>query len=161
VEGLVVLVDVAARRVLDVQDSGSVETPSAASERDAWQPLPRPTTPPRNPRLSTGRDESSARSADIDVNGHAVTWGRWRLHAAVRPREGLVLYGVGFDDGTGVRSIVYRASLSEMVVPYGDPAAAWYFRNTFDVGELGVGTAVSMLAPGVDCPTGSNFIDAA
>ena len=72
-----------------------------------------------------------------------------------------MLYGVGFDDGTAVRGILYRASLSEMVVPYGDPSAAWYFRNTFDVGELGVGTAVSMLAPGVDCPAGSNFIDAA
>lgn len=158
VEGLVVLVDVAARRVLDVQDSGSVAPPTAASERDAWQPLPRATT--SSPRPSA-RDESSARSAGIDVSGHAVTWGRWRLHAAVRPREGLVLYGVGFDDGTGVRSIIYRASLSEMVVPYGDPAASWFFRNTFDVGELGVGTAVSMLAPGVDCPAGSNFIDAA
>ena len=158
VEGLVVLVDVAGRRVLDVQDTGEVPPPSAASERDAWQPLARPTTP--SPRAST-RDESTVRSAGIDVSGHAVTWGRWRLHAAVRPREGLVLYGVGFDDGTAVRGILYRASLSEMVVPYGDPSAAWYFRNTFDVGELGVGTAVSMLAPGVDCPAGSNFIDAA
>jgi primary-amine oxidase len=158
VEGLVVLVDVAGRRVLDVQDTGDVPPPSAASERDAWQPLARPTT--RSPRAST-RDESTVRSAGIDVSGHAVTWGRWRLHAAVRPREGLVLYGVGFDDGTAVRGILYRASLSEMVVPYGDPSAAWYFRNTFDVGELGVGTAVSMLAPGVDCPAGSNFIDAA
>jgi len=158
VEGLVVLVDVAGRRVLDVQDTGDVPPPSAASERDAWQPLARPTTP--SPRPST-RDESAVRSAGIDVAGHAVTWGRWRLHAAVRPREGLVLYGVGFDDGTAVRGILYRASLSEMVVPYGDPSAAWYFRNTFDVGELGVGTAVSMLAPGVDCPAGSNFIDAA
>ncbi len=158
VEGLVVLVDVAGRRVLDVQDAGDVPPPSAASERDAWQPLARPTT--HSPRAST-RDESAARSAGIDVAGHAVTWGRWRLHAAVRPREGLVLYGVGFDDGTAVRGILYRASLSEMVVPYGDPSAAWYFRNTFDVGELGVGTAVSILAPGVDCPAGSNFIDAA
>ena len=158
VEGLVVLVDVAGRRVLDVQDTGDVPPPSAASERDAWQPLARPMTP--SPRAST-RDESTVRSAGIDVNGHSVTWGRWRLHAAVRPREGLVLYGVGFDDGTAVRSILYRASLSEMVVPYGDPSAAWYFRNTFDVGELGVGTAVSMLAPGIDCPAGSNFIDAA
>ena len=158
VEGLVVLVDVAGRRVLDVQDTGEVPPPSAASERDAWQPLARPTTP--SPRASA-RDESTVRSASIDVSGNAVAWGRWRLHAAVRPREGLVLYGVGFDDGTAVRSIVYRASLSEMVVPYGDPSAAWYFRNTFDVGELGVGTAVSMLAPGVDCPAGSNFIDAA
>ena len=160
VEGLVVLVDVAARRVLDVQDLGNARVPDATSERDAWQPLPRPTTPaPR--RASLDEPGGGARSAGIDVNGHAVTWERWRLHAAVRPREGLVLYGVGFDDGTAVRDIIYRASLSEMVVPYGDPSPAWYFRNTFDVGGLGVGVAVASLSPGVDCPAGSHFIDAA
>jgi len=160
VEGLVVLVDVAAHRVLDVQDTPGAPppVPTAASERDAWQPLARPTTP--SPRAAPP-DEPAVRAAAIDVNGHAVVWRRWRLHAAVRPREGLVLYGVGFDDGTAVRSILYRASLSEMVVPYGDPAPAWNFRNTFDVGELGVGVAVSSLSPGVDCPAGSHFIDAA
>ena len=54
VEGLVVLVDVAARRVLDVQDTGDAPVPSVASERDAWQPLARPTTPsPRPSRPKT------------------------------------------------------------------------------------------------------------
>src|SRR5262249_46703639 len=48
----------------------------------------------------------------------------------------------------------------EMVVPYGDPSDAWYFRNSFDVGELGVGVAVSSLVPGLDCPKGSRFVDA-
>jgi primary-amine oxidase len=158
VEGLVALVDVAARRVLDLQDTGSTPVPSEATERDAWQPLPRPTTP--SPRAAP-LDETGARAAGIDVDGYAVAWRRWRLHAAMHPREGLVLYGVGFDDGTAVRSVLYRASLSEMVVPYGDPAPAWYFRNTFDAGELGVGVAVSSLSPGVDCPAGSHFIDAA
>jgi len=158
VEGLVVLVDLSARRVLDVQDTGDIPVPSAASERDAWRALPRPTTP--SPR-ATAADESGNRSAGIDVDGHAVSWRRWRLHVAVRPREGLVVYGVGFDDGSGVRSVMYRASLSEMVVPYGDPGAGWYFRNAFDVGELGVGVAVSSLVPSVDCPAGSTFIGAA
>ncbi len=158
VEGLVVLVDVAARRVLDVQDTGDAPVPSVASERDAWQPLPRPTTPSPPP---APEDDGAVRGADIGVEGNAVSWRRWRFHAAVRPREGLVLYGVGFDDGSAVRSVIYRASLSEMVVPYGDPSPAWYFRNAFDVGELGVGDAVSSLVPGVDCPRGSRFLDAA
>jgi primary-amine oxidase len=135
VEGLVALVDVAAKRVLDVQDGDGPRAPSAASERDAWQPLPRATTP--SPRGALDEPGARATAAGIDVNGHAIAWRRWRLHAAVRPREGLVIYGVGFDDGTAVRSVVYRASLSEMVVPYGDPGPAWYFRNTFDAGELG------------------------
>jgi primary-amine oxidase len=78
----------------------------------------------------------------------------------MRSREGLVIYGVGFDDGTHVRSVLYRASLSEIVVPYGDPGAAWYFRNAFDVGELGIGSTAASLRPGADVPDGATFIDA-
>jgi primary-amine oxidase len=156
IDGLVVLVDVAAHRVVDVQDTGDAPVPSAESERAAWRPLPRPTTP--NPPAVTV-DEPAVRGAGIDVNGHAVAWRRWRLHVALRPREGLVLYGVGFDDGTAVRSVIYRASLSEMVVPYGDPGPGWYFRNSFDVGELGIGVNVSSLVPGIDCPKGSAFLE--
>jgi primary-amine oxidase len=39
-----------------------------------------------------------------------------------------------------------------MAVPYGDPGRAWFFRNTFDAGELGLGILASSLRPGVDCP---------
>src|SRR5207237_7133898 len=46
----------------------------------------------------------------------------------------------------------YRGGLSEMTVPYGDPGRAWFFRNTFDAGELGLGILASTLRPGVDCP---------
>ena len=38
-----------------------------------------------------------------------------------------------------VRQVLYRGSLSEMVVPYGDPSGGWFFRNSFDAGELGLG----------------------
>lgn len=38
-------------------------------------------------------------------------------------REGLVLHHVGYDDPAAgrTRPILYRASLAEMAVPYGDP----------------------------------------
>ena len=45
----------------------------------------------------------------------------------------------GYEDGGRVRPVMYRGSLSEMVVPYGDPSGGWFFRNSFDAGELGLG----------------------
>ena len=38
-----------------------------------------------------------------------------------------MLYTVGYEDRGKLRSILYRGSLSEMVVPYGDPADALVF----------------------------------
>jgi len=89
-----------------------------------------------------------------------VRWQRWRFRYALHPREGLVLYTVGFEDGGRVRPIMYRGSLSEMVVPYGDPGGAWFFRNSFDVGELGLGILASPLRAGVDCPQNCSLFDA-
>jgi primary-amine oxidase len=48
-----------------------------------------------------------------------------------------------------------------MVVPYGDPSAGWFFRNSFDAGELGLGANAVPLKPGVDCPTNCSVFDAA
>ena len=47
--------------------------------------------------------------------------------------------------GGSVRSVLYRGSLSEMVVPYGDPSGGWFFRNSFDAGELGLGLNAARL----------------
>ena len=54
-------------------------------------------------------------------------------------REGLVLHTVSYTDQGRERPLLYRASLSEMVVPYGDPRPFYFRRNAFDVGEAGVG----------------------
>jgi Cu2+-containing amine oxidase len=156
VEGLVAVVDLTARRVVRVDDLSSVPVPDEESERESWRPLP---------RASTAESPSPAWSAAAwsgaapRVDGHAVSWRRWRFRVALRPREGLVLYAVGFDDGTRVRSVMYRASLSEMVVPYGDPGGGWYFRNSFDAGELGLGADVSPMQAGVDCPREAALLD--
>jgi primary-amine oxidase len=45
-------------------------------------------------------------------------------------------------------------------VPYGDPSAGWFFRNSFDAGELGLGTNAVPLAPGVDCQQNCTLFDA-
>ncbi|MDQ6840864.1 MAG: tyramine oxidase, partial [Actinomycetota bacterium] len=59
-----------------------------------------------------------------------------------------------------LRSILYRASLSEMVVPYGDPSPTHYFKNAFDAGENGVGVATSTLRLGCDCLGEIHYFDA-
>ena len=55
---------------------------------------------------------------------------------------------------------MHRASLSEMVVPYGDPSPTHYFKNAFDAGENGVGVAASPLTRGCDCLGEIVYLDA-
>ncbi len=50
-----------------------------------------------------------------------VRWQKWHIRVGFNAREGLVLHNVGWEEGGRVRPILYRASLAEMVVPYGDP----------------------------------------
>jgi primary-amine oxidase len=80
-----------------------------------------------------------------------VQWQKWSLRVGFNPREGLVLHTIGYEDKGRVRPIVYRASLSEMFVPYGDPRPTHYRKNVFDMGEAGVGMLANSLELGCDC----------
>ncbi|MEI6236324.1 MAG: hypothetical protein WCT04_24975 [Planctomycetota bacterium] len=73
--------------------------------------------------------------------------------------KGLTLYQVSYNDHGKVRPILYKACLSEMTVPYGDPAKTWSFRNAFDVGEYGVGRTAQPLQPLADVPANAVFFD--
>src|SRR6266542_1329408 len=56
----------------------------------------------------------------------------WHEARGVQPREGLVLHTVGYEDDGRLHPILYPASLSEMVVPYGAPDQNWRWRSAFD-----------------------------
>ena len=96
----------------------------------------------------------------FEVDGRVVRWQNWELHVGFTPREGLVLNEVAYRDHGVRRSIIHRASLSEMVVPYGDPSPTHYFKNAFDAGENGVGIAASSLTLGCDCLGEIRYLDA-
>ena len=66
--------------------------------------------------------------------GTRVSWQKWRFQVGFTPREGLVLYLVRYQDHETVRPVIYRASLAEMFIPYGDPSPSQYRKNVFDVG---------------------------
>ena len=93
------------------------------------------------------------------IKNGEVTWQQWHFRFAFHPRTGLTLYTVGYEDNGRVRPILYRASLSEMVVPYGDPTLHWFYRNAFDVGEYTLGRSSDILRPGKECPASSTFFN--
>jgi primary-amine oxidase len=96
----------------------------------------------------------------FEVDGHEVRWQKWRFRIGFTPREGLVLYTVGYEDGARLRPILYRASLSEMVVPYGDPSPVHSRKNAFDEGEYNLGSMVNSLELGCDCLGAIRYFDA-
>jgi len=153
IEGVSAHIDVTRRRVLDFTD---IDRNAPVSRENFELSLPagelRPAPAPLRITQPAG--------PGFRIENGEVHWQKWRFRYALDPREGLVLYTVGFEDDGRVRSILYRASLSEMVVPYGDPTAAWFFRNSFDAGELGLGANASPLRPGADCPENCTVLDA-
>jgi len=94
------------------------------------------------------------------VNGHQVSWQKWRFRVGFTPREGLVLYLVEYFDQGRWRPILYRAALSEMYVPYGDPSPTHNFKNVFDTGEVGIGVLANSLELGCDCLGVIHYFDA-
>jgi primary-amine oxidase len=148
IEGVVAHVNLTTGKVIDFLDVDR-NVPVSRENADLG---PRPGAPPL---VVTQPDGPGFRIEDGEVR-----WQKWRFRYALHPREGLVIYTAGYEDGGRVRPVLYRGSLSEMVVPYGDPSAGWYFRNSFDAGELGLGAMASPLRPGVDCPANCSVFDA-
>ncbi|MDR4949638.1 primary-amine oxidase [Neobacillus cucumis] len=96
----------------------------------------------------------------FEVDGHLIKWQKWNIRFGFTPREGLVLHQVGYEDKGKVRPILYRAALSEMVVPYGDGSFAHNSQNAFDAGEYGLGQLANSLALGCDCLGEIRYFDA-
>lgn len=96
----------------------------------------------------------------FQVDGQQVTWQKWRFRVGFTPREGLVLYLIEYLERGTWRPILYRASLSEMYVPYGDASPTHNFKNVFDTGEVGIGVLANSLELGCDCLGVIHYFDA-
>ncbi|MBI4783603.1 MAG: primary-amine oxidase [Oscillatoriophycideae cyanobacterium NC_groundwater_1537_Pr4_S-0.65um_50_18] len=153
VEGVLAIVDLNAMQVLRVEDHGVVPIPPedcnyttehVKNFRTDLKPLE--IVQPEGPSFT--------------VQGQEVRWQKWRMRIGFTPREGLVLHTVGYEDQGQVRPILYRASLAEMTVPYGDPQVQCYRKNAFDVGEYGVGMLANSLTLGCDCLGVIQYFDA-
>ena len=94
------------------------------------------------------------------VDGNLVRWSRWSFRIGFDPYEGLALHQVAYDDHGRERTILHRASVSEMVVPYGDPGPLHGWKNAFDAGEWGLGRMTQPLTLGCDCLGEIHYFDA-
>jgi primary-amine oxidase len=140
VEGIVAWVDGANSEVLDVQDFGVVPIPSTSGSY-----YPEHHEPHRADLKPLDIVQPDGVSYGID--GNLLTWQKWSMRVAMNPLEGLVLHQVAYTD----RPIMYRASICEMVVPYGDPDPMHGWKNAFDAGEWGLGRMANTLTHGCDC----------
>jgi len=152
IEGVVALVDMNLEKVVEVMDTGVVPLAPTNQELDEKATGTRPAPKP----LKITQPEG----ASFEINGHELRWQNWRFRFAMHPREGLVLHTVSYEDAGRARPILYRASLSEMVVPYGDVDQSWRWRGAFDVGEWGLGRLASSIEPKTDAPENATLIDA-
>lgn len=153
IEGLTAVVDLNAREVVEVIDTGVVPvSPDIHAYDEASQPSLRPAL---RPVLNGPVDGGNVR-----IEGGRVAWDKWDFHLRMDRRVGPVLSLVGYQDGERRRSILYQGFVSEMFVPYMDPDVGWAFRSYMDVGEYGFGLLASPLEAGTDCPQGATFLDA-
>ncbi len=153
IEGLIVHFDMANNEVLEVIDHGVTPLPP---NRASYYPEDQP-------RLREGLKPISITQPEgvsFSVDGNRVEWQNWSFRVAFDPYEGLVLHQIAYDDDGRTRPILYRASISEMVVPYGDPSPQHGWKNAFDAGEWGLGRMTQPLTLGCDCLGEIYYFDA-
>ena len=153
VENVIVIFDLNEMAVVRIDDYGVVPVPAKRQLRAgrrgtaAHDLKPIEITQPEGPSFT--------------VDGTFVRWQKWQFRVGFTPREGLVLHTVGWEEDGRVRPILHRAAMSDMVVPYGDPAPTHHRKNTFDGGELNFGALVNSLTLGCDCLGEIHYFDAA
>jgi primary-amine oxidase len=157
IEGLLVDVDLGRAEVLAVVDHGVTPVPVPRGDGSY--------RPEDQPRLRTDLRPiaiTQPEGPSFTIDRNLVRWQKWQFRVGFDPYEGLVLHQVAYeDDASGrTRSILYRASISEMVVPYGDPSPVHGWRNAFDAGEWGLGRLANSLELGCDCVGEVRYLDA-
>ncbi len=151
IEGLIPIVDLNTKEVVELWD--------------LEEPMGLPPTHGRYDAASIGvpvRDD--LRPLDIvqpegpsfTIDGNLLRWQGWSMRVTMHSREGLVLHDVHYLG----RPVLYRAALSEMVVPYGDPSQAHFWKGVFDAGEYGLGKLANSLELGCDCLGEIRYLDA-
>ena len=163
VEGLIITVELDSEQVVQIEDHDVVPVPKHSGNYTVAG-ITNPENIPAFPQ-GTRTDLKTISITQPDgvsfvVEGHQVTWQKWRFRVGFTPREGLVLHLIEYFDQDRWRPILYRAALSEMYVPYGDATPTHNFKNVFDAGEVGIGVLANSLELGCDCLGEIYYFDA-
>ena len=82
----------------------------------------------------------------FSVDGYRVTWQGYEFRVGIHPVNGLVLHQLSLRE----RPVLYRAALSEMVVPYGDNDPMHRWKHVLDASEYNMGQLINSLKLGCD-----------
>jgi len=157
IDGLMVHVDVDSLEVLHVEDFGQWPLPTERGNYDAesvvndYGPLRQDLKP-----VEITQPEGTS----FSVEDNEIAWQKWRFRMVVDDTEGLVLHRVTYTQDGVERPIIDRASLAEMVVPYGDTRPSQSFKHALDSGEYGLGMTANSLTLGCDCVGDIFYLDA-
>ena len=150
IDGLVAYIDLTARSVDRVVDSGVVDVPQAGGNFDD------PSVQGEHMTSLKPIEITQPEGRSFTVTDGRVRWGKWDLRIGFNEREGLTLHQIAFDE----RPVCYRASVAEMVVPYADPAPVRFWQNYFDCGEYMFARYADSLQLGCDCLGDIHYLDA-
>src|SRR5580692_3404095 len=149
VDGVAAYVDLVEREVFKVVDEFQRPVPAESGDYDD----PAVRGPLREDLRPIEITQPEGPSFTLD--GHRLDWQGWSLRIGFDAREGLTLHQVSLRG----RPVLYRASVPEMVVPYGDPRFR-YWQSYFDSGEYLVGKFANSLELGCDCLGEIAYLDA-
>lgn len=148
IEGLNATVDISTGEVIEVFDNGDVPIPRGEGNYDrTFQKVVREDL--------RQIDVVQPEGVSFKLDGGHLTWHDWSLFVGFNAREGMTLHDVTMAG----RPVMYRASIVEMMVPYGSPDGAHPRKNVFDIGEYGVGRLVNSLELGCDCLGAIQYMD--
>lgn len=148
VDGVNAVVDIKAMEVVHVDDWGIIPVPEASSNYDSkFIEKTRSDLKPIN--------VSQPEGVSFTLEGRTLKWHDWSIFIGFNAREGISLHNMSYAG----RPVCYRASIVEMVVPYGSPRAPHYRKNVFDIGEYGLGKLANSLQLGCDCLGVIQYLD--
>ena len=148
IEGLNAVIDLKTGEIIRVDDYGVVPVPQQqANYEHQFIKTPRAALKPINVVQPEG--------VNFTIEGGKLTWDKWSLVVGFNAREALTLHNVSYDG----RSVLNRASLVEMVVPYGAPDNGHFRKHVFDIGEYGIGKLANSLKLGCDCLGAIEYLD--
>jgi len=171
IDGIAAYVDLIEKKVFKITDEFELPVPAESGDYDD-EAL-------RGPQRTTLKpiEITQPEGASFTLDGHALRWQDWSMRIGFDAREGLTLHQIALHDhdtgqdtgqdtgheadrdGGRERPVIYRASIPEMVVPYGDPRFR-YWQAYFDTGEYLVGKWVNSLELGCDCLGEIAYLDA-
>jgi len=153
IDGVAAYVDLVEKKVFKITDEFELPVPAESGDYDDEAV--------RGPHRTTLRpiEITQPEGPSFTLDGHALRWQDWSMRVGFDAREGLTLHQISLRSGGRERPVIYRASIPEMVVPYGDPRFR-YWQAYLDAGEYLIGKTANSLELGCDCLGEVAYLDA-